>query len=266
MLKKLIIIISLLQCGTLIGHDIQTNFFPGYQHNVSREQYNQGYARLKSAYEQIANDEYTVKVPDYWNVAVSYSIMGVSSDTIYQLLSKMKRLDSVTFCDYSAYAIDVQNGLEKSRFFSVLGPIYSELVRSCNLSITNSLTLEKLIQNKTRLEITGLNEELIDRLIHLMSKDQKFRYKSSLHKQNFKKQAKLDLEVSIELAEIFDQFGYPGKDIVGEHYKNYACLFLEHSGGENLSENLAFKEKYLPMILDAFKMQQLDFEYVQHAD
>ena len=86
-----------------------------------------------------------------------------------------------------------------------------------------------------------------------MDKDSFYRYKTEWDER----QRKLDMDVQLELTEILNTYGYPGKSLVGENYMNYACLMIEH-GGE-----LEYQEKYLPMVAEALKNGELEKNYVR---
>lgn len=106
-------------------------------------------------------------------------------------------------------------------------------------------------------DLTNLNVNLIDTLIAMMERDQKFRYKNSEYDNNTAEQSRLDNKNQIQLAQVFDKYGYPGRSIVGDKFMDYACLIFEHGG------NLDFQEKYFSMISDALKINQVDKSVVR---
>ncbi len=110
------------------------------------------------------------------------------------------------------------------------------------------------------MDLKGLNEDIVDQLIVLADKDQRFRFSSTSNKDNWEAQNKLNMEVQLALAKLFDKHGYPGLSVVGEKYAGEACLLLEHGG------QLAHQEKYYPLVAEAFKNGEAPRPYVLMLD
>jgi|GEM_PF-1618946 len=246
-------VVCVLIC-TGVDAQIELDYYPVQVDGIDQEDYRTAKHSLSGIYKRIKeNESEDYSGATYWNVADAYAKMGVHPDRIMQLLylSRDKNLDG--FCAVLNLSIELSEGLEKNRFYKILGAPLVSLVEQCEGHITPVLNIKDLMKKKEELDITGLDEDLIDRLIVLLEKDQRYRSESiSYLREHAAEQNLLDAEVSEEVVKIFSEYGYPGKDIVGDEYKDYACLLLEHTGG------ITIQEKYLPIVAEAYRRNQLN--------
>lgn len=235
----------------LFSQVIDLDYFPEYNESVSKEKYNWGKEVLKNSYAQI-NGGNDICYADYWNVAVAYASMGVDKQVVFKFLKKSKSSDKEDFCIIVNESNDEKNGVENTRFYKLLGVMYKELVSDCHGFKNEPPTIEEMMKMKDSIDLNKCNGSLIDVLIVNIEKDQRYRYSTSVYDNNKSKQDSLDRVVQANMIKILDQFGYPGKDIVGEPFMNYASLMIEHGGA------LAYQEKYLPMVAEAYQKGQVD--------
>lgn len=254
MKKIIILIIATLNLHMVLGQEISIDFYPKKTDENSEEDYLQGKKILDRAYEVIKENNNIFQQADYMNIALAYSFMGVESNTVYQLLLKGKDINPTMFCAVLNINAESHDGdITKQHYYKVLGEKrYKGLLSECKNIDTSPMTLAEHIDEMENLDLSGLNKPLIERLIVLMDKDQRYRESFATLKPNWDIQKKLDLEVHNELITIFDEYGYPGKSVVGNKYKDYVCLMLEHTN------QLISQEKYLPTVIDALKKKELN--------
>ena len=206
--------------------------------------------RLENSYTLIKdNPQEELAWSDYWNVAMCYAYMDVDRTKILNLLLKAQERDNTSFCKILNTQNDEGRGdLDQIRFYKILGDHYRKWISDCTGIVDENRSLAELYKEKSKLDLTGLNEPLIDRLLVMSVKDQMYRGQGhSVYMENRLMQEVLDREVENELIEIFEEFGYPTKELVGESYSTLGCLLLEHTGQPKT------QEKYLEMVSDAFQ-------------
>ncbi|MEQ9415341.1 MAG: hypothetical protein RIF39_16015 [Cyclobacteriaceae bacterium] len=235
---------------------IDTDYFPEFEENVSLSEYNHGREILRNAYRQIKEDGGNVNYADYWNVAVAYANMGVDKGIVFPYLIRSKNIAQEKFCMIANYQISLNGDIEEAIFYKMFDQAYVILLQGCEGMESKPLTIEKLKAEKEKMSLTGLSESLIDRLIVCMEKDQRFRYSPTVYTENWEKQNALDDEVQEEMISILEEFDYPGRDLVGDRFMNFACLFIEHGG------DLDYQDKYLPVVVDAFHNGQMSKSYL----
>ena len=250
-MKTTITILALLLAISTYSQDIKIGYFPTQKENVTDTDYNRGIKALEHVYNDLKEDS-IVSFGDYWNTAMGLSLLKEKPEEVYKLLVLAKKNNPDSFC----YLIDASKGgsegdIKKLHFYALLGDKFLYLIESCKGYEVKPVSLEDRISEKKNKDLSGLNEDLIDRLLVLIDKDQRYRGASSkTFKENVQLVKKLDAEVEIEVIKIFENYGYAGKDTVG-YYQNYLCLLLEHTC------KLPTIEKYLPLVAKAFKNKQL---------
>jgi len=249
-MKTLMTTIICVIAMNVYSQDIEIGYIPEQREGITDEKYNKGKKALEYVYKNLKK-EYKLTQSTYWNLAAGFNYMGEEPEHIYNLLVSAKKVNPKGFCivmDVNLHGRDIKS----SPFYKTIGDRFLNLVADCNEADIKPETLEELFAKKESLDLTGLNEPLIDRLILLMEKDRRYRGRSMKYmKENKEAWIKLDTEARADLIKIFEEYGYAGKDIVGEKYQDYMCLFLEHVGKLNA------QEKYLPLVVDAYKNKQL---------
>ena len=229
-----------------------TDYIPKKNSGTDQVLYNRGKHMLINNYQNIKEHKGRLNYANYWNTAFAFAHMGVGRDTILGQLIASKKMNRTSFC-YIANAQIESNEGEPLLFHTIVGNMYLELINDCKDIKLKKILLKDRFKEKEALDLTGLNEKLINQLIKLMDKDQFYRFGGSWND----KQRSLDREVQKELTTIFEKYGYPSKKLVGEHYMNDACLMLEH-GGE-----LSYQEKYFPLVAEALKKGEVEKNYVR---
>lgn len=258
-MKSLIFLIACFFQINTFAQLIKMDYYPEQPKEVSDDDYQIGKRTLQRTYEKIKEDNHKLYSTTYWNVASAYTRMGANPDKIYQLFLKAKEEGNEGFCTAINFSLELCEGdFKKSRYYRALGERYVDLIKECKGINALAPSIIEMEQGKETMDLTGLNESLIDRLIQMMEKDQRFRGDSySNLKKNWEMQKTLDLEVQEELIKIFEKDGYPGKDMVGNKYQDYACLMLEHVG------DLKSQEKYLSIIIESLKKNQVSKDPVR---
>ena len=236
------------------SQEIEVGYFPKQKKGTSDQRFNRGKKTLENTYKKFTDVNYKPKFGDFWGLATGFNQMGENPEKIYTLLKKAKEINPAHFCVFIDVAkVGGNSSFKENPFYITIGDKFLDLVASCSEIDMSPPSLEDRIAEKERMDLSGLNEPLIDRLIILIEKEQ--RYRGGSTENLYKNKAlskKLDIEVEIEVIKIFKEYGYPGKDVVGEHYQSYLCLLLEHTG------KLPTIEKYIPFVAKAFKKNQLE--------
>jgi hypothetical protein len=249
--KPLIILYLIATSYNLSGQEIDPNHFPTKTSKVTDEEYRKGKHILTNSYQAIKEDDRKLVYIDYWNVAMGSSLMGEDNEVVFKLLETSKTKAPSNFCQIVKTAVEEKNGnVEELQFYRFFGDRFVKLISDCE-SLTANHTDSKQ-DPKLGVDLTNLNVKLIDTLIAMTERDQKFRYKKTEYDNNTAEQSRLDNKNQLQLAQIFDKYGYPGRLIVGDRFMDYACLILEHGG------NLDFQEKYFPVVLEAVKNNQVN--------
>lgn len=254
-MKSTILILALFITSFSYSQNIILDYYPEYNGLVSNDEYKKGKNILSNAYRQIKEGNNNIIYVDYWNVAVAFSYMGADKVKIMAYLVKSKRMNHDDFCKYVNYQIS-HVGLTETPLYKALGESYIDMISDCAGIEIKRYTLEYLNEKKLKMDLDGLNEKLIDRLIICFIKDNRYRYSHEEYEKNKLKQDAFDIENELELTKIFDEYGYPGKNLVGVEFMNFSCMILEHGG------DLDLKEKYLPLVVYAFQNGQMDKPYL----
>jgi hypothetical protein len=216
----------------------QFSYIPPRPDHITAEDYRGGIYVLKDSYRQIKSAKNGIVAIDYWNIAVAYTMLGQSKDSIYYFLVRSKEINELDFCSLATITNKSKGGVENTRFYKALGQSYKELLTHC----------EEIERGKKKDTATiikpGTNKELIYKLKRISELDQKARFDLATQKP-------MDAELIKEVEAIIQQYGYPGRNLVGEEYESIAWLVIQHA-------ELSYQEKYLPLIHQAVKDKQLD--------
>ncbi|GGI55945.1 hypothetical protein [Winogradskyella haliclonae] len=232
------------------AHEIDTNFYPKKAEDVTNEVYRSYIKKLENSYAIIKNiATKDLNYLNYWNIAICYAYMKVDKEIIHQLLLSSKQKNASSFCMILNYEYEShKSNLEDIRLYKIFGKTYLNWISDCEGIHIKSKSLEELLKEKEQLNLEHLNEPLIEKLLVLLEKDQRYRGNGhSAYENNREKQHRLDREVEQELIKIFEEFGYPSKELVGDTYARLGCLLLEHSGQPKT------QKKYIPLVANALK-------------
>ena len=226
---------------SLFSQSLPMDVFPPRTASVDDQSYNKGKHILTNSYQAVKESDNGVCYADYWNVAYGMALMGGETETIFTLL---------TFCKVAYYQIDSKNStLENMFFYKLFGDRYRSLLDNCE--ILKQLDSDPNYNTKIDLDLNGLNEGLIDQLIVMNEKDQRFRNMNADYEAHWEEQTTLDKENQEQLTKIFETYGYPGKALVGERFMNSACLIFEHGG------SIKYQQKYFPLIIEAMNRDEV---------
>ena len=221
-------------------------FIPEKTADVSERDYNKGKYILENSYKAVEENGNWVYA-DYWNIAVGYSYMNYDHVQILELLNKSKKEDKESFC---AIVHHGNREIKEGKFYKMLGGDFLRLIADCE-NTERPATRKSSLKEKSH--YIGLNYDLIVELDAMMQQDQKYRKDDDILTNHVKwqKQKALDDENTAALIIIFEEYGYPGKSVVGEEFKDYAALIYEHSS------DLEFQEKYFPIMVEAMNNGEL---------
>ena len=97
------------------------------------------------------------------------------------------------------------------------------------------------IKNYCSCQLNSYNQLLVDELKIILKDDQELRLSNDFIANKTELQQKRDSLNQSKIVKIIDQYGYPGRDMVGIAYEDVVFLVIQHS-------NLEMMTKYLPMI------------------
>lgn len=215
------------------------DYYPSQKKGISNEDYNKGKYFLENTYKQMKEHGNSCYA-DYWNIALAYAYMGQSSKEILELLTKSKIDNPTNFCIIANWAAK-DKPIEESKLFEWLGQDFIALVSDCAGVTENA---EEDLKLKDKSAYTGYNFELIMQLDEILTKDQAYRKEHGFINNSVLvgKQRILDSENEKAVADMIQQYGYPGKTAVGEEWRDIACLILVHAN------SLSIQERLLPII------------------
>ncbi len=258
MKKQLWIVFAACLMGTSsFAQFAEMDFIPRHKPETSKEDYQRGKYFLVNTYQSIREHENNWVYADYWNVAVAYELMGVQRDSILGALQTSQEMDTEDFCSIVSFMMEKKEGPKDTKWYATLGDDFLELIQPCQTIHPTGYSRSEDEEKKAALDLTGLNEPLINRLIALMDKDQRYRKIGEDYDANWAEQTRLDKEIQGEMERIFTEYGYPGKSLVGKRYMSYACLMLEH-GGE-----ITYQEKWFPTVIEAMQAGEVDRNIVR---
>lgn len=228
---------------------IEIDYYPEQKKGITDKAYNRGKYTLDLAYKQLKESDGTYVFGDFWNVATAYTTLGEQPEKIYKLLTKVKSLNPKDFCFLIGMQTKTAGGnVNDMSFYKSIGEKFLNLIASCSdVEKWKDESLEDMMAKKQNLDLSGLDEPLIDRLIVLFDKE----VRSQHYNGNVELVKMREIELEAEVIKIFEKYGYPGKDIVGQPYQDYMCMLLERTG------KLAIIDKYLPLVAGAFKDKQI---------
>lgn len=258
MKKQLLIVFTACLMSTLsFAQFAEMDFIPRHKTGISKEDYQRGKYFLVNTYQSIREHENNWVYADYWNVAVAYQLMRVHRDSILGALQTSQEMDTEDFCSIVSHMLEKKNGPKDTKWYATLGDDFLKLVQPCQTIHSTGYSRSEEEDKKEALDLTGLDEPLINRLIALMDKDQRYRKLGEDYDANWAEQTQLDKEIQDEMESIFTTYGYPGRSLVGKRYMSYACLMLEH-GGE-----IAYQEKWFPIVIEAMQAGEVDRNIVR---
>lgn len=215
----------------------QFNYYPSKPENISEADYRRGKLILENSYEQIRSAKNGIVAIDYLNIATAYSIMGQPFDTIYSFLHKAKMINERHFCEAVKGLHSQYGGIENTNFYKKLGHSYKNLIESCTSKDAKNEKIDPLAYAKEG----RYDPELVVKMDRIFELDQKYRgtnYDAIL-------QTPLDEQNMKDIAKIIEEYGYPGKSLVGLRYDFVACAVIQRSN------NMEYWDKYLPLISNA---------------
>ena len=113
-------------------------------------------------------------------------------------------------------------------------------------------------QNRTKVDSSKMDFALIERLKIIDEKDQRHRLELNKEltdipeKELWKNQTLLDKEHLLAIEKIFEEYGYPGLELVGREYSAVAFMVIHHY------PDIKIKEKYFPFLEEAVKQNKLN--------
>lgn len=220
------------------------DYYPPKGDGATDQDYEKGKYFLENTYAAIRNDQMKFTYSDFWNIAVAFNKIGLPKSDIELAFQKTIDLGESAICEY----IQVMYGekpVQKHPFYKSIPELYASFCSECESLVSESKPDMSPAQYAERYQ---LDHDLILALAKINEKDQRHRGKQ--FKQLSKAQKKLDQENWTAAIEILDQYGYPGKTLAGDQYSAVIWSVIQHS-------NLALMEKYLPVIAQAVRENEL---------
>jgi len=224
--------------------------FSNAQIDKSTSDYKKGLIILEQTQKKVNLNNGKMNYSDCWNLALATALTERDKVKTFDYLLKSQQKDNSAFNDIVRHSIEFYgNTIENTPFYKLLGQQFIDLIDKSKIELSKN-------NNQKDLETKNIkNKEVIDILMQMMQRDQKYRKDKNflLNKNLRNEQRKLDSINKGELTKLFNKYGYPGKSITGDNeFKNYTCLITEH--GQDLKD----QKKWLPIIALAYKKGELN--------
>lgn len=179
----------------------------------------------------------------YGTVAGMYANLGESADTVFHYLDLALSYHREHTCSMLLSFERKMKNSTNGMYFGKLDPQrYMFRLVKCE-NYLNSLPKSNDDDIRSNLDF---DQNMINLIENMIENDQKYRFVNRMDKQK-----PYDDENRILLDSIFRNYGYPGKSKVGEMHSSYIATIFLHMG-------LEFQEKWLHLLIDAFKSGELD--------
>lgn len=251
MKRRLVLILLLLLNKTARGQD--KNFIFSYanfekevleykpqkRNTISKNSYANAIMILNAVKVDTQNDPVKFNGADYWNVAIAFSNLSESKGNIELAFQKIIDHDKDRLCLY----LDRM----KHNFNTTIPELYDQQIKYC-------LKRKSLDRAKKKKETDSFDTKLLERMVSIQEKDQKYRKLPGNYFDDDElkaKQHKLDKENRESIDSLYAiHKEYIGESKVGKAYGSTMFIVIQHS-------NLEMMKQYLPVIHKAVKNKDI---------
>ena len=214
------------------------NYQPLQKNGVSDKDFEWAKFVISETKKSIIEKERNYNVAHYWNIISAFDKLDIDKTTLEMVFIKLVNSDGS--CDYITSFKDIVH------FDDKIPNIYNQYYNSCvgKKVKTDHFNIEDYILK------SNLNDSLVKLISQIDYDDQRYR---SSDEQTFKtKQPALDRKNQILIDSLYNVHQqYIGKTLVGEKFEYVMWSVVQHS-------NIEVMEKYLPVIHQAVKRNELD--------
>lgn len=214
------------------------NYQPSQKETVSDKDFEWAVFVLDETQKALNKDDANYHVTHYWNILSAFDKLEEDVEILQIVFKKMAASEGS--CTY------ITSYKDKVSFDDKIPLLYERYFNQCqsNSSGKNEFDLDEYIGKNM------LDSQLVHLMIKIDLDDQKYRSASEeIFNQN---QPALDLKNQGLIDSLFGHYKtYIGTSLVGEKYAFVMWSVIQHS-------NLKMMEKYLPIVYDAVKKEQLE--------
>jgi uncharacterized coiled-coil protein SlyX len=222
-------------------------FIPQQNATISNQRYQTLIRSIQKRCKTIQIDTNKVALANaYFNLATNYAILNADKSMIFSNVFAALAADTLIACKLAT--VFNQSNDYRSYYVAKDSIAWTNV---CNNCITYRAKQPKRIYK-------NLNLVLAKQLDSIKKDDQKIRLlvdklspDSEQYKLLWQEQRRLDRINLAKIDTIIQQYGYPGRSLVGDSLYNVAFLVIQHS-------NLQTCEKYLPILKKAVQTHDFD--------
>jgi hypothetical protein len=222
-------------------------FIPKQSANISDQQYQILVRSIQKRCITIQTDTNKANLANaYFNLATYYAKLGIDKSMIFSNVSAAFAADTLIACKLA-------NAFNQSNDYR---PYYIASDSVTWTNICNNCVIYRAKQPKRIYK--NINLDLVKQLDSIKKDDQTIRLlvdnlspDSEQYKLLWQEQPSLDKSNLVKIEAIIQQYGYPGRSLVGDSLYNVAFLVIQHS-------NLQTAEKYLPVLKKAVQTKDFD--------
>lgn len=246
--------LMLLPLLLIIFSSLNAQYIPPHRDGVSQADYDKWVRRIKFYYEKLNSSEVLsskTQIGLLLNYSTAYYTLKEPTDSSLFLLQKAMLVDKKIGCEilisYTEMVEMLPNGIPLEQRMS--SSQWQNLVKDCGEILAKKANEKALFLEKEYEDNRDIYDfELIEQLSLIMEKDQKFRKNLGELKINH-------YQDSLNLAavkKIIQEYGYPGKSLVGSKCETYAMWIIHHA------DNSEVRYKYFPLLYKAVQNNELD--------
>ena len=214
--------------------------------STPKEWHDKAFERLKAATQTFINNEDKTQKDSFQyfkQIAYIYADLGESADTVFYYIDKFLTMDRFWGCYQLIIHEDFIKEGENGMYWGKLNRIkYESRLFPCEKYLDEHHSAET---NRIKNDST-LDQQMISLIQIMFNNDQRYRIVF-----DYKKQQPLDQRNQQLLDSIFTNYGFPGRTKVSMYYASHIITIFLHTDED-------FQGKWLPLIIQAFKKNEID--------
>lgn len=248
----------------------EAQYIPPHREGVSQSDYDKWTKRISYFYDKLTSErDYLTnksKVGFLINYSTAYFILKEPTDSVYQKLNKAIIIDKEEGClsiiSYNEMGqmlpnfVPIENRIGKETWNDILNEC-DDIVRDDRLKEEEKFRIE-YTKNKDYYKFN-----LIEKLERIFKKDQSIRNEWFKARKKYGMQSKEEIAISkkmqfqdslnlLEVEKIIQEYGYPGKSLVGTKYQDVAMWIIHHASDNSI------RDKYFILLYEAATKGEID--------
>jgi len=216
------------------------SYNPKQQVEVTKEKFDHATMILSETRKAVKNNPGNFNLADYFNILVAFLNLKETKENLSVAFNKFETAPGS--CEY---ILAFEKDFRDKPIFEPIREKYLAALAKCN---GNKSDVVKQTTSAQYAQDNHLDLQLVEAMELINTRDQQYRGQQSLNQ----KQQQLDKANQLAIDSLYSKYKkYIGLSLVGERYKHTMWIVIQHS-------NVTMMEKYLPIIHQAIKQQQLD--------